>query len=309
MQEVDGVYGWHDIVRDVAAAVMVDDVPHSSQRAAVRRLVRHHLSRIEVASETLFPGYAGQHGHYSPETGEGAGDTASAAEAARGYLETHRSTLVALAGVAAHWELAEELSDLSALLFPHLNVALILTDAVAVHRLALDRGLPERRPQALRHLARALEEQGRYAQALVELAQAIDLGGPELGRAVMAKGNVHLRLDDFQAAQGCYRQAAELATAGSAEQAFAIANLAEAQRSAGQFEPSRRNSEEALALLGALGHTDAQMTVRSNLAALAEDVGAYSEALDQLAAVTARALVTGHRALFVRATLSASRAH
>lgn len=298
-------YHWHDVIRDYAHHVLVEEVPHSRQRDAVRRFLHAELAVLTAAIDLLHPAVSGTHGDY------GEPDSAPQTPAdAVGFFGDELATLLASADLAHRWDLPAELSDLSALLFPYLSGTAHLEEAAALHRLAADHGEPDRRSQALRHLARALEEQGHYRLALAELDRAIAMRSDEHGRAVMAQGNVYLRMGDYEAAAHRYEQAVDEAREqGGADCAFALGNLAEAHRLAGGFGDARRFGQEALDLFEELGYTVHLNVARSNLALVAEAEGNYHEALVLLESAAEGANEIGHRAHVLRVSCSMASVH
>ena len=288
-------YGWHDLVRDFAHDELQTQVPHSAQRAAVARLLRADLDLLAAAVEALHPGIAGQ-----VTTQPGAAMLPAEATA---FLAAELPTLLTLPEAARDWGLAAELSEASALLFPVLTFEVRLTEAVRVHSLAVQSGVPGREAQARRHLARAFEEQGRYTQAIAELEVALELDQPERDRLLMALGNVRLSQDDLPGAIDNYRAAIE-ACHDDLHRAFALANLSEGLRRSGDLPAARDAARRAIDLLAALGHRSHEAQVTANLALIAQAEGDLDEAYLLLEAAAERAGANRGHYLRVRASMA-----
>ncbi|ARK04200.1 hypothetical protein B8281_05040 [Cellulosimicrobium sp. TH-20] len=282
-----------DAVRALAADLARTDDPFSARAAAVGRLAARLLDDARPAVRATSP----HHDAAAPGVGAGGapgkpppGRTADAAVA---WLDAHRDLLVATSALAAEHELADAVTDLSALLAPYLDSAGHGGDAVAVHTAAVEHGRPSGRSQAGRDLGRALERLGRYDEALAQLVRSLERGDdPRPGQTLNRVGNVYKRLGRFDEAEAAYRDAAVGArTAGDpVSEGRAVGNLADVHRILGRHDDARAGYDRALALSRRVGDVLNFAIVSSNAAILSEAEGGLDRALalhrDALASAT-----------------------
>ncbi|WP_143317182.1 tetratricopeptide repeat protein [Cellulosimicrobium sp. KWT-B] len=282
-----------DAVRVLAADLARTDDPFSARAAAVGRLAARLLDDARPAVRATSP----HHDAAAPGVGVGGapgeappGHTADAAVA---WLDAHRDLLVATSALAAEHELADAVTDLSALLAPYLDSAGHGDDAVAVHTAAVEHGRPSGRSQAGRDLGRALERLGRYDEALAQLVRSLERGDdPRPGQTLNRVGNVYKRLGRFDEAEAAYRDAAAGArTAGDpVSEGRAVGNLADVHRILGRHDDARAGYDRALALSRRVGDALNVAIVSSNAAILSEAEGGLDRALalhrDALASAT-----------------------
>ncbi len=293
LQPIGSATTWHDVVRHFARRRLIEEEPHSSQRVALGRLLEFYVVALQRASEALYPGVAGR-------TSAVVADVEMAdlddAVQLRAFFDAERGTIAKLAEAAARWEMPNQLSDLSALMFGYLSVSEHLREAVALHGLAATHGAADRRAQALRHRARALEEQGRYDEALAELDDALALEEHEVERVHQARGNVWLRKEHYDEAVRCYELALQHAeSAGNRlNVGFAQSNIAEALRLSGDIVRATRFAEAAMATFAALGNEAYRSIVRGNLGLIVAASGETVHARSLLAESAAAAEVTGN---------------
>ncbi len=271
-----------DAVRALAADLARTDDPFSARAAAVGRLAARLLDDARPAVRATSP----HHDAAAPGVGAGGapgealpGRTADAAVA---WLDAHRDLLVATSALAAEHELADAVTDLSALLAPYLDSAGHGDDAVAVHTAAVEHGRPSGRSQAGRDLGRALERLGRYDEALAQLVRSLERGDdPRPGQTLNRVGNVYKRLGRFDEAETAYRDAAAGArTAGDpVSEGRAVGNLADVHRILGRHDDARAGYDRALALSRRVGDALNVAIVSSNAAILSEAEGGLDRAL------------------------------
>lgn len=294
-----------DAVRTLAADLARTDDPFSARASAVGRLAARLLDDARPAVRATSPHHdaAGPGVGTSTETGTAAGTAAGGgagdahpgrtADAAVAWLDAHRALLVATSALAAEHELADPVTDLSALLAPYLDSAGRWNDAVAVHTAAVEHGRPSGRSQAGRDLGRALERLGRYDEALAQLVRSLERGDdPRPGQTLNRVGNVYKRLGRFDEAETAYRDAAAGArTAGDpVSEGRAVGNLADSHRILGRHDDARAGYDRALTLSRRVGDALNVAIVSSNAAILSEAEGALDRALalhrDALASAT-----------------------
>ncbi|QUB99405.1 tetratricopeptide repeat protein [Cellulosimicrobium cellulans] len=286
-----------DAVRALAADLARTDDPFSARAAAVGRLAARLLDDARPAVRATSP----HHDAAAPGVGAGVGARGAAGEAPPGrtadaavaWLDAHRDLLVATSALAAEHELADAVTDLSALLAPYLDSAGHGDDAVAVHTAAVEHGRPSGRSQAGRDLGRALERLGRYDEALAQLVRSLERGDdPRPGQTLNRVGNVYKRLGRFDEAEAAYRDAAAGArTAGDpVSEGRAVGNLADVHRILGRHDDARAGYDRALALSRRVGDALNVAIVSSNAAILSEAEGGLDRALalhrDALASAT-----------------------
>ncbi len=275
-----------DAVRALAADLARTDDPFSSRAAAVGRLAARLLDDARPAVRATSP----HHDAAAPGVGAAVGARGAAGEAPPGrtaaaavaWLDAHRDLLVATSALATEHELADAVTDLSALLAPYLDLAGHGDDAVAVHTAAVEHGRPSGRSQAGRDLGRALERLGRYDEALAQLVRSLERGGdPRPGQTLNRVGNVYKRLGRFDEAEAAYRDAAAGArTAGDpVSEGRAVGNLADVHRILGRYDDARAGYDRALALSRRVGDALNVAIVSSNAAILSEAEGGLDRAL------------------------------
>lgn len=304
-----------DAVRALAADLARSDDPFSARAAAVGRLAARLLDDARPAVRAAAPHHDAT-GRSAEQGPTGSGSAASGAAAVRSttvalaWLDTHRDLLVATSALAAEHELADPVTDLSALLAPYLDSAGRWDDAVAVHTAAVEHGRASGRSQAGRDLGRALERLGRYDEALAQLVRSLERGDdPRPGQTLNRVGNVYKRLGRFDEAEAAYRDAAAGArTAGDpVSEGRAVGNLADVHRILGRGDDARAGYDRALALSRRVGDALNVAIVSSNAAILSEAVGSLDRALALHRDALASATSLGDAGLATRARVHVGR--
>ncbi|MFB8228289.1 tetratricopeptide repeat protein [Cellulosimicrobium sp. NPDC055967] len=315
-----------DAVRTLAADLARSDDPFSARATAVARLAARLLDAARPAVRatsphhdapvrTAGPGSTGPGANGSDSAGSdsaGPGDAAAArtTDVALAWLDAHRDLLVATSALAAEHELADVVTELSALLAPYLDSAGRWDDAVAVHMAAVEHGRPSGRSQAGRDLGRALERLGRYDEALAQLVRSLERGDdPRPGQTLNRVGNVYKRLGRLDEAETAYRDAAAGArTAGDpVSEGRAVGNLADVHRILRRHDDARAGYERALALSRRVGDVLNVAIVSSNAAILSEAEGSLDRALAQHRDALASATSLGDAGLATRARVHVGR--
>ncbi|MFF2267978.1 tetratricopeptide repeat protein [Cellulosimicrobium cellulans] len=315
-----------DAVRTLAADLARSDDPFSARAAAVGRLAARLLDDARPAVRAAAPhhdatGRSAEQGPSEQGAAEqaptGPGSAAAGTAAARGttdvalaWLDAHRDLLVATSALAAEHELADVVTELSALLAPYLDSAGRWEDAVAVHTAAVEHGRASGRSQAGRDLGRALERLGRYDEALAQLVRSLERGDdPRPGQTLNRVGNVYKRLGRFDEAETAYRDAAAGArTAGDpVSEGRAVGNLADVHRILGRGDDARAGYDRALALSRRVGDVLNVAIVSSNAAILSEAEGSLDRALALHRDALASATSLGDAGLATRARVHVGR--
>ncbi|WP_426309943.1 tetratricopeptide repeat protein [Cellulosimicrobium sp. E-16] len=316
-----------DAVRSLAADLARSDDPFSARATAVGRLAGRLLDDARPAVRAAAPhhdaaGCSTERGDPSEQgaaeqgpTGQGSAAsgavaTRSTTDAALAWLDAHRDLLVATSALAAEHELADVVTELSALLAPYLDSAGRWEDAVAVHTAAVEHGRASGRSQAGRDLGRTLERLGRYDEALAQLVRSLERGDdPRPGQTLNRVGNVYKRLGRFDEAETAYRDAAAGArTAGDpVSEGRAVGNLADVHRILGRGDDARAGYDRALALSRRVGDALNVAIVSSNAAILSEAEGSLERALAQHRDALASATSLGDAGLATRARVHVGR--
>lgn len=291
-----------DAVRALAADLARTDDPFSARAAAVERLTARLLDDARPAVRATSP--------HHDAAGPGGVAPTGTTDVALAWLDAHRDLLVATSALAAEHELADPVTDLSALLAPYLDSAGRWDDAVAVHTAAVEHGRASGRSQAGRDLGRALERLGRYDEALAQLVRSLERGDdPRPGQTLNRVGNVYKRLGRFDEAEAAYRDAAAGArTAGDpVSEGRAVGNLADVHRILGRGDDARAGYDRALALSRRVGDALNVAIVSSNAAILSEAVGSLDRALALHRDALASATSLGDAGLATRARVHVGR--
>lgn len=278
-------YGQHDLLRAYAAESAHTALSPDEHRAALVRLLDHHVGAASAAAAALFP-------HDRPGVRPAPGGT----EAARFALDRERDNLVALAGHAARHGLAAHVVEISEALWRYFEVGGHAREALAVHGAAARAALRAVPPSPPERVARALANLGGTYWWLGEHARARHLferslvwherGGDRAGRArALARlGLAHERLGDYpQARAGLIRAlAAYRALADRHGEGSQLLNLGGLQRRLGRYGPARRHLRRAAALFAELGDARLEGYALGNLGVLESLVGRHEDALEQL---------------------------
>ncbi len=252
-------YTFHDLIRAYATTRATDEDPPSERRAALTRLFDHYLGAAATATATLYPA--------EPRTGPRAPDL-SDADAALGWLDAERPTLVAVAAHTATNGWPTHAVRLSRTLYRYLSGG-HYTDAVTVHGHALHAarsiGDATGHAHALNDLGVALWRLGRYGPAAERLQQALALfqqAGDPHGQArtlndlgVTAHGGCR-----FPAATDHFTQAVRLCrqTGDHAGEARALTGLGTVEALLGRHREAIDCHERALLLHRRTGDRDGE---------------------------------------------------
>jgi DNA-binding SARP family transcriptional activator/tetratricopeptide (TPR) repeat protein len=250
-----GRYGMHDLLRAYARELADSQDGEAERRSALTRLLDYELLAAGTAMDTLYP--AERHLRPSLPSTRSPCPPLHEAALARSWLGSERTTLVALAAVAAEHGYPRQAARLAPVLFRYLDAGGYYDDAAAVCT------------QALR-AARMAADQDAEASALLCL------------------GSVSWRLGRYDDAAAHLRQAA--AVFGKAGdrigQARALGNLGIVESCHGRYDLAAGFHQQALALARGAGDRLCQARALDNLAGIRcqqEDYGRAAEC--QLAAL------------------------
>ncbi|WP_432995605.1 ATP-binding protein [Dactylosporangium sp. CA-233914] len=277
-------YGMHDLLRAYAAESARSALSHDEHRAALVRLLDHHVGTATAAAAALYP-------HDQP----GVRPAPGGAETAHRALDRERANLVALAGHAAQYGLAAHVIGLSEALWRYFEVGGHAQEALAVHGAAVRAALrevpapPERVARVLANLGGTYWWIGEHTRARHWFERSLawhERGGDRAGRArALARlGLAHERLGDYLRARACligalagYRGIGDRHGEGSQ-----LLNLGGLQRRLGRYALARRHLRRAAALFAELGDARLEGYALGNLGVLESLVGRHEEALEQL---------------------------
>ncbi|MGC4812211.1 ATP-binding protein [Micromonospora sp. DT228] len=258
-QAVPGRYALHDLIRAYAASRCGDEDPPPERRAALTRLFDYYVATTAAAVGVLYP--AGS--HREPSSGGVRVSAPLDSDTARGWLDTERPALVAVAAHTAAHGWPSHTTRLSASLFPYLHGG-YPTDALAIHehaRTAARRaGDPAGQGHASTSLGATYAQLGRYGPATEHLQQGRSLFrrvGDQVGeaRALVNLGVIESQLGRNRSAAASYGQALTLfRQAGhQAGEAHALNNLGEVEAQLGQYGLAAKHVQRSLILFQRLG--------------------------------------------------------
>jgi tetratricopeptide (TPR) repeat protein len=283
-------YGMHDLLRSYARELTASGTA-GDEAAALTRLLDYYLHTASAAVDTLFPARRYRHPQIpAPDTPV---PVITSEAAARAWLDTHRSSLVATAVHAANNGWPSHASRLSAVLFNYLLIGAHYPEAITVHhsasRAARSAGDKAAEAEALNSLSAVDFQLGRYQQAASHLSQSIaayQQAGNEIRLA-----NVYSNLGFVEFREGNCEQAIchleeSLAVLRTADdpvgEAVVLNNLGFAALRQGRYQQATDYLNEALGLFRQTGEMNGAAHALSNLGEAALRQGRYQQATSQL---------------------------
>ena len=241
-----GRYGMHDLLRSYARELAANLETEEEQRAALTRLFDHYLHTAATATDILFPAAP----HRRPGIPRPATPVPPLTDpaTARGWLDSERATLVAVAGHTAH-------------------------------------GWPGHTARLATALSLYLRHGGHFPEALTVFGHALGAAHCTGDRAAEATalsmiGSVDRMLSRLQQAADRHRQALALfrAIGDWAGQAQALSSLGLDETDLGRYEQAARHQKEAAAIFRDLGDRHGEARALSNLGFARQRQGRYQEA-------------------------------
>ncbi|MGI8451293.1 MAG: BTAD domain-containing putative transcriptional regulator [Streptosporangiaceae bacterium] len=299
-----GRYGMHDLLRAYARELVAARDSDAGQRAALTRLFDYYLHTAGAAMDTLIPAER----HRRPRVPAAATPVppVGSAAGARAWLDTHRATLVAVAGQAAAEGWPSHATRLATILFRHLKVSGHYPAGRAIHTYALHaaRGSGDRGAQAdaWRSLGVLDAWQGRYEEAAGQLRQALaafrqtgDLAGE--ARTLGYLGIVDWWQGDYQHAAGQIQQALVIfaATGDRFGQVGALNNLGIVLEKQGCYQQAAGHHRQALAISREIDHPDDEAHALDNLGVVERMQCHYEQAAGHHQQALALFREIGHR--------------
>jgi DNA-binding SARP family transcriptional activator/Tfp pilus assembly protein PilF len=283
--------GMHDLLRAYArelAAVQDDD---AGRREALTRLFDLYLHTASAAMDTLFPGQRHRRPRIDPPTVPAPPITGP--DAARGWLDAHRETLVAAAAHMAEHGWPSHATRLAGTLWRYLTAGGYYAEAIAVHNCALHAarhsGDRAAEANALNRLGAAELLYGRYQQATGYLEEALalfrDIGDRTAQAPVLGNlGLIDERLGRYLHAIGYLWQALALwqETGDRANEATTLINIGDIGLRLGNYREATDNLQRALALWRETGHRTGEAHALTTLGDVDLRLGRYQQATERL---------------------------
>ncbi|MDR7276626.1 tetratricopeptide repeat protein [Catenuloplanes atrovinosus] len=298
-QAVPGRYSFHDLVRAYATTQATDEDRPAARRAALTRLFDYYLTATAAAVNSLHPFDA----HLRPHIGQASTHVPclTGRELARGWLDSERPTLIAVAAHAAAHGWPAHTARLSRILFGYLDGG-YLTDALAIHGCALQTDDPTAKAHARLGLGGVLGQLGRLEQATDQLRQALrlyrrnnDLDGQaractNLGVIDRLRGRYPSAIAHLKAAHRLYRRAGN-----RIGEAYPLICLGDLELQQGRYGLSTGYLDEALRLSRETGNLLAEASTLDSLGMLFLRLGQPTEATKRHQAAGALYEQIGHR--------------
>ena len=298
-----GRYGLHDLLRAYARELAARD-GEQEQHATLTRLFDHYLYTAAAAMDTLYPAER----HRRPRIPASATPVppVTGPDAARGWLDAGRATLVAVAVHAAEHGWPSHATRLAATLYRYLDYGGHHPEAIIIHsraRIAAGQaGDTAAEATAVTALGVVALHQARYQQATGYLEQALALFRQTGDRAGQARALNNLGLASHhhgRNAQACgwYEQALALfhETGDQASETGVLANLGLLDVRQGRYDQASSRLRQALALARTTGNQAVEAVALVNLGEVSGRQGAYQDATALLQQALAVARETGDR--------------
>jgi tetratricopeptide (TPR) repeat protein len=249
-QGIPGRFTFHDLVRAFATTRAGDEDPPPDRRAARTRLFDYYLAATAAAIDTMHPAEAYRRPRIH-SSGAPVPDLADP-DAARAWLGTERSTLVAVAAHTAMHGWPSHTTRLSSTLFRYFEGG-HPADALTVHG----------------HARAAAEHSG-------------DVTGQ--AHALTNLGVAHLQLSQYEPAADHFQQAHTLylQVGDPAGEARALGNLGVVETRLGRYRPAAHHHELALTLYQQAGDRMGEARALNKLGLVEARLGRYRPAADHL---------------------------
>jgi tetratricopeptide (TPR) repeat protein len=285
-----GRYGMHDLLRAYANHLTVTEDTDEDREAAEERLLAYYEAAVVSAMDTLHPAEA----FYRPDAitpGVPIPDLTVPATA-RGWLESERYCVVAIAEHAADHQRSGYVAGLARILHRYLGDTR-LTDLLTIngHALRAAERTGDRTSQAyaLRQLSVGYTRVSKYQSATEHLQRALALFrrlGDLVGEAqtLSARGIINCRLGDYDKALDDHYEAIGLSRQAGDRlgEAFALTNLGVVEERMGNYDRAAEIEHQALAIFQDLGARNSQAIILNNLANAELELKRYPLAIDHL---------------------------
>jgi tetratricopeptide (TPR) repeat protein len=268
-----GRYRFHDLLQQHARAAAQETDPPAERRDAAGRMLDHYLHTASAAVDVLFP----HSRHRRPRTVDV--PSFAGAAAARSWLDTERSNLVAAVGFAAAHDWPEHATGLAGVLYPYLDHGAHHLDGLTVHQHALDAG---DQATALHNLAKVCWRLGRYDQAYAYLQQALPFGRDAsvletLGATCFSLGRYDDAIDYYEQAALVHRTHGD-----RVHEATVLNNLGVIQERQGRYREVLALCRQALDIYRVAADRPGEAHALGNAGNACWRLGRYPEALEHL---------------------------
>jgi len=289
-QSTTARYTFHDLIRVYATIRATDEDRPPERRTALTRLFDHYLAATTTAMNTLHPGEA----HCRPAIPQADTPTPDLTDPdiARGWLDTERPALVAVAAHTASHGWPTHTIRLSRTLYRYLDGG-HNTDALTVHghayHAARHSGDPTGQAHAQTNLAAAHYRLGRYGPAGEHLQQALELfrrvGDPageartlgNLGIIAEQLGHYRTATDRYAHVLNLHRQAGD-----RTGEARALHNIGDLEERLGRYRQAGNHLRQALTLYRQAGNRVGEAATLNSLGNAEVRLGRYGPAGEHL---------------------------
>lgn len=244
-------YCMHGLLRSYAHELAAACEGHTGQHLAMSRLLDYYLHAAATTMDTLYPAERYRRPPVPPPCSPAPVLTDKAQ--AMSWLDTERASLVAVTAHAAGNGSPGYVTQLSAILFRHLNVAGHFHEAVTIHTHA-------------RYAAVRLGDRTAEATAL-----------SSLGAVEVRQHRIDVAARHYQNALTLYRKSGSLAGQASAQHNLGLVDLYR-----GRYSRAAQRLHQALTLSRAAGDHLVEAYVLSNLGTIHLQQGRYQQAATQL---------------------------
>jgi len=290
-QRVVGRYTFHDLLRQHARQLALEEDDDAGREAAMTRLFDYYRSVAAEAVDLVMPLPPQRRPKIEPTSTVPAPFTRP--QEAGAWLEAERANLLAVAAHTASGDWPAYACDLSELVGIYLNAHGRLEDAAILHTHAIQTarrcGDPVREGNALRGLGNAYQMLSRYAKAGAAYREALAVCrsiGDELGeaRSLNNLGCVHWRVGELaQAVEHLQQALAVYRAAGDFGETMALNNLGGTCMRLGRYQESVEYFGQALANHTAAGRPSGRCDALVGLGNVLGRTGRVEEALAGLA--------------------------
>ncbi|MGQ0776506.1 MAG: ATP-binding protein [Pseudonocardiales bacterium] len=284
-----GRFSMHDLLRAYAVDLATAEDTEEERRAALTRLFDHYLTTAAAAMDTLAPAEK----HRRPAVPPAATPVPPVADpaTARIWLDSERSTLVAVVAHTAVRNWPVHTTHLATILFRYLDTGGHYPDAIVVHTHAVHAarriGDLVSEAHALTNLGTVCWQQGRYEQAADHLQQALPLShkiGDRVGeaRALGNLGLVYWRQSSYEPAVEHLQRALALFDEidDRAGEARTLASLGLVYLRQGHYKQATDHHQRAVALCREIGDRAGEADALDNLGVVYQRQGHYDYAAD-----------------------------
>ena len=282
-------YSMHDLLRAYARELAAAQDGDQEQRAALTRLFDYYLNAAATAKHILVA--IGRQPRVPAPASPAPPLTDSVT--ARGWLDSERATLVAVAVHAAQDGWPGHVTRLSTTLLQYLDTNDYYYEGITIHGLARQaaRQIGDRGAEAaaLIGLGRIDLQQGRHQQAISRFQEARDLyrsvsdrlgqadAANNLGAVDLWRGRWHQAGRHFREALGLYHEVGD-----RLRQARVLGNLGVIDRWLGRYQQAAERQQKALAIFREFGDLAGQVAPLIRLGAVALQTARYAQAAEYL---------------------------